>query len=137
MAAATDGLVYRHELPGDLSAPWRARDFLIDLELPKGAFLERCMLLTTELVADAVEHAAHDSLDLRVRLGADRVRIEISSRAPVTGPLPREGDGEPHDSFRLSIVEHLADAWGIDPTGYPAMWFELRFPVADPSPGVW
>ncbi len=88
--------------------------------------LEVGELLTGELVANAVQHAAGRTIGLQVqrRPGWLRVEVRDSSRALpcriVAEPGGRSGRG-------LLLVEELSDRWGADllPRG-KGVWFELR-----------
>ncbi|UED83962.1 ATP-binding protein [Streptomyces profundus] len=90
---------------------------------------ENAVLLVSELVGNAVQHAGAPSFGLRFRRRRGSVRVEVSdpSRAlPVLLPV-REmavltGRG-------LFLVDTLADRWGVDllPHG-KCTWFEMRAP---------
>ena len=85
--------------------------------------LERAMLLTSELVTNAVIHAATPlTLDLAVDDGVLHVRVEDGD----TGvPVPSTDSG-PQGGYGLHIVELLADSWGTEPHAHgKAVWFEL------------
>src|SRR5262245_47458947 len=74
--------------------------------------VERAMLLTSELVTNAVIHASTPlDLTLRARDGHLRVLVEDGDdRIPAPLPLSRGG---PNGGFGLHIVERLASAWGV------------------------
>ena len=83
------------------------------------------MLLTNELVANAVLHA-RSAIDVILRLTNTTLRVEVRDRnraAPVTrlyGPEATTGRG-------LLVLDRLARRWGVD--GHPdgkAVWFELE-----------
>ncbi|WP_371479464.1 ATP-binding protein [Kitasatospora sp. NBC_00315] len=88
--------------------------------------LEVGELLTGELVANAVRHAAGRTIGLQVqkRPGWLRVEVRDSSRALpcriVAEPGGQAGNG-------LLLVDELADRWGADllPRG-KGVWFELK-----------
>ncbi len=100
-------------------------------------FLERCLaewgcngrfdqaaLLTSELVTNAVLHA-RSPVHLRVRLGRDVLRVEVTDRSnlePVVrrvGPTSTRGRG-------MYLVSTLSRSWGVDgrPEG-KTVWFEV------------
>ncbi|WP_062212816.1 ATP-binding protein [Streptomyces sp. NBRC 109706] len=90
---------------------------------------ENAVLLVSELVGNAVQHAGAPEFGLRFRRGRGRVRVEVSdpSRAlPVLLPVREmaviSGRG-------LFLVDTLADRWGVDllPQG-KCTWFEMRAP---------
>ncbi|MFB7474813.1 ATP-binding protein [Kitasatospora sp. NPDC056184] len=90
--------------------------------------LEVGELLTSELVANALRHAAGRTIGLHVARKPGWVRVEVrdSSRALpcmiVAEPLPATERGR-----GLQVVDDLADRWGADllPRG-KGVWFELK-----------
>ncbi|MEV7777413.1 ATP-binding protein [Kitasatospora sp. NPDC088351] len=90
--------------------------------------LEVGELLTSELVANAVRHAAGRTIGLQLARKPGWLRVEVrdSSRAlpcmilADTSPVNERGRG-------LRIVDDLADRWGADlmPRG-KSVWFELK-----------
>ncbi|WP_406203203.1 ATP-binding protein [Kitasatospora sp. NBC_01560] len=90
--------------------------------------LEVGELLTAELVANAVRHAAGRTIGLQVSRKPGWLRVEVrdSSRAMpcliLADPLPATERGR-----GLKIVDDLADRWGADllPRG-KGVWFELK-----------
>jgi anti-sigma regulatory factor (Ser/Thr protein kinase) len=71
------------------------------------ADVEIAELLTSEVVTNAVRHAATEIM-LRVLADESTVRVEVSG-------------------YGLHIVERLATRWGVDPAGAngKVVWFEL------------
>ena len=93
--------------------------------LPR-AVLDDALLLTSELVTNAVRHGDGD-ITCRLWPGPDVLRLEVSDG---NGSLPREVDRGPvADSGRgLRIVATVASRWGAVPTqpdGGKTVWFEL------------
>jgi anti-sigma regulatory factor (Ser/Thr protein kinase) len=92
--------------------------------------VERAQLLASELVTNAVIHAATPLvLSLALDDGVLRVFVEDGDeRAPVMA-----AERGPHGGFGLHIVEELADAWGTSrrPGGGKVVWFELSVPRVD------
>ncbi|MFE6054968.1 ATP-binding protein [Kitasatospora sp. NPDC056446] len=90
--------------------------------------LEAGELLTSELVANAVRHAAGRTIGLHVSRKPGWLRVEVrdSSRAlpcmimAESKPVNERGRG-------LKIVDDLSDRWGADllPRG-KGVWFELK-----------
>jgi anti-sigma regulatory factor (Ser/Thr protein kinase) len=82
-------------------------------------------LLVSELVANALEHAATD-IDVDVRRDKNFLRVEVSD-GKTTGQL-NAGDADP-DNERgrgLFLVEQLAAEWGVQRRGRrKAVWFTL------------
>jgi serine phosphatase RsbU (regulator of sigma subunit)/anti-sigma regulatory factor (Ser/Thr protein kinase) len=114
------------ELPGDTSAPGRARRFVLAALAALGAERhgETAALLTSELVTNAVIHGASP---YRIAVEADhgRVRVAVTDGSPVPPVLVEE------DIYRVSgrgvrLVDGLADRWGVDAAGVgKTVWFEL------------
>jgi anti-sigma regulatory factor (Ser/Thr protein kinase) len=84
--------------------------------------------LTTELIANAVEHGGTGrgrSVRLNVTLSDDQVRVAVGDEGPGFVPAQRKSDS-PLDSHRgLHLVERLADRWGIESEPGTTVWFEL------------
>lgn len=84
-------------------------------------------LLVTELVTNAVRHAAlspGDSINVRVRADDGAICVEVSDPGggfdrPAVGPRPDRTGG-----FGLFLLDRMTQAWGIaePPT---RVWFEL------------
>jgi anti-sigma regulatory factor (Ser/Thr protein kinase) len=86
--------------------------------------VERAMLLTSEIVTNAVIHAAtRVELHARVEDGVLRVAVEDGDdRVPTA--LEEAG---PEGGFGLHIVEELAEAWGVTRLAHgKAVWFEVK-----------
>jgi len=88
--------------------------------------IDRARLLTSELVTNAIRHAATDSR-VTVTHDAGRIRVEVEDGghgyAVLHPPSPDAPDGR-----GLQIVDAVAERWGdraASPDGY-AVWFELR-----------
>src|SRR5256885_7713989 len=109
--------------PGPL-APRRARAVVRELLLDTDPRIaERALLVTSEIVTNAVIHAATPvRLDAMVDDGVLRVVVEDGDlRMPVTCH-----DAGPQGGFGLHIVEELAGAWGVVPRAHgKAVWFEF------------
>ena len=80
-------------------------------------------LLTSELVTNAVRHAA-TAIELRIEAEELTVRVEVTDNA--TG-MPHIRDDPGVGGYGLRIVEQLATRWGFDPTpdNGKTVWFEL------------
>jgi anti-sigma regulatory factor (Ser/Thr protein kinase) len=86
---------------------------------------EVAMLLTSELVTNALKHGVGD-IELVIRL-EDRLRVEVYDQAP---DLPRRlGSAPLADLGRgLMLVERLSSRWGAERVGgfgEKRVWFEL------------
>ena len=89
---------------------------------------ERYRLVVSELVTNAVKHAgppAVGQIRLKVRLGAETLRIEVADSGPGFRPTRLDRSPERESGRGLMIVDHLADRWGTDPAAN-RVWCELH-----------
>jgi len=107
------------------------------------ALLDDALLLTSELVTNAVVHAgtaATVQCELRPGLGGvpAGIRVEVADRHP-SKPLPAPGEtettragaeqGEAEHGYGLYLTTYLADSWGVQYSRTAKqVWFELRLP---------
>ena len=117
----------------ELASPAAARAF-VRSELEQQAVpeppLETAILLTSELVSNALLHARTE-VDLLLIMAASGVRVEVhdgSARQP-RPPSPASLDST--TGRGLLMVEALAGRWGVDGTGDgKTVWFELPVVLA-------
>jgi DNA-binding NarL/FixJ family response regulator/anti-sigma regulatory factor (Ser/Thr protein kinase) len=119
-------------LPPDLSSAAQARSFLRGT-LPSwslSSLIDSALLLTTELVTNAVIHA-RSPVGVTLKLTGDRLRVEVADHGP--GALIMREPVE-SDTFGrgLQLLEALSSAWGTsaDEQG-KLVWFELPIVNAD------
>jgi anti-sigma regulatory factor (Ser/Thr protein kinase) len=119
-------------LAGGLDAPARARFALSGLNGSLGEFRDSVRLLVSELVANAVKHAGAGPdalLEIALTATPGRIRAEVSDRGPGfehawSGQEPLEG------GFGLTLLDELADRWGVRIDRGAHVWFEIdRNPV--------
>jgi anti-sigma regulatory factor (Ser/Thr protein kinase) len=112
--------------PGAVSI---ARDAIHDLERELDpALFENLRLLVSELVTNSIRHArspAQASVDLRVELLPDRVRVEVGDRGLGFDPQARSPDHRGPSGWGLYFVDRLADRWGVRRKGGTLVWFEI------------
>jgi anti-sigma regulatory factor (Ser/Thr protein kinase) len=88
--------------------------------------LDRALLLTSEVVTNAVLHA-RTPLTLTIHDDGTRLRVDVEDgdeRPPVK--LPQSG---PSGGFGMHIVEQLSDNWGVAPRDDgKVVWFEMAVP---------
>lgn len=95
---------------------------------------ETARLLVTELVSNSVRHAGTPETTVRLDIAVDHgcLRIEVHDEGSDEPDLVRAGrtDG----GFGLTLVDRLADRWGIDhdDVGTRA-WFELSLGTRPPG----
>lgn len=103
------------------------------------------VLLTTELCANAVQHAA-TGMELALTVDEAGLTVTVTDRGPVALELSAAGvPGLPNGSigrYGLRMVAALASAWGTrhDDTGRHLVWFSIsapapaQGPLPDPAP---
>jgi anti-sigma regulatory factor (Ser/Thr protein kinase) len=85
---------------------------------------ERVVLLVSELVSNAVLHAA-SPVRVRVRLAGERLRVEVVDDSPVP-PRLRHFGLDAATGRGLQLVDRVAEEWGVDPReGGKQVWFAL------------
>jgi PAS domain S-box-containing protein len=92
------------------------------------AVLDSALLLTSELVANAVRHAG-GRVGLRLLSGSGSVRIEVHDCVP-TLPAPRRPSIDDESGRGLALVDALSSRWGVTqmPDGGKSVWFEVDDP---------
>jgi DNA-binding NarL/FixJ family response regulator len=124
--AATELATAHIGLPPVLSSAAQARRF-VRTTLPDWSLtslLDNALLLTTELVTNAVIHA-RSPVGVTLKLTGDRLRVEVADRGP--GALIMREPVEGNTFGRgLQLLEALSSAWGTsaDEQG-KLVWFEL------------
>ncbi|MEN0129599.1 MAG: ATP-binding protein [Brevundimonas sp.] len=89
--------------------------------------LELLVLLVSELVTNAVEHA-WPPVVLRVDVDDERIRVEATD-GHRDEPVLRQVPPEDLSGRGVWLIDHLASTWGsqVDASGaYKTVWFELR-----------
>lgn len=122
-------MFYSKSFPKSPAASAAARQLVDELgsELPEST-LDDARLLVSELVANAVEHAAADGeVQVRVDLADGRLRVEVTDSGPGFTYVPRRGDARDERGWGLHFTSLVASRWGIEqrPT---VVWFELDRP---------
>ncbi len=107
-------------LPLDMAAPRAARRHVALVDGPTPDLRDDVVLLTSELVSTIAKGAAGGTIELRVWMPPEVVRVEVLAApvvaAPATTP-PR---------YSGVLVERLADRWHTETDGTPgALWFEI------------
>jgi serine phosphatase RsbU (regulator of sigma subunit)/anti-sigma regulatory factor (Ser/Thr protein kinase) len=110
-----------------------------DIALP-GPAVDDAVLLTSELVANAVQHAG-TPLEVCCRLAGDAVEVAVTDRHP-SRALPGEPRSPAQDQFAergrgLTLPGALASSWGVTYTGAAkTVWFRIALPGQRPGPGA-
>lgn len=104
-----------------VNAPSLSRSELAPMKPALGARYDDVVLVVSELVSNSVRHGSTDRIEVKVTNQDGRVRVEVSDDGPgFAADVPR-GDG-----LGLTIVERLADRWGMqDASQKFTVWAEL------------
>jgi sigma-B regulation protein RsbU (phosphoserine phosphatase) len=123
-------------LPPDGSSPARARSLLRSALLDAGLdhVLDDALLLTTELVTNAVVHAG-TALELRIDAGADGLRVDVLDAQPGSSPVVKDAPEAAREGGRgLFLLDALADEWGTAHTRTgKSVWFRLASATPQPA----
>jgi anti-sigma regulatory factor (Ser/Thr protein kinase) len=96
-----------------------------------GAVAETAVLLTSELVTNAVRHsksrAASGTIAVVILAVTGGVRVEVTDEGSETSIPAVKGDAFASDGHGLFLVESLAEQWGYRRTGATGttVWFRL------------
>ena len=96
-------------------------------DLPHGVATD-VTLLTSEVVSDAVGHASTTEWEeIVLRVDRDRrIRVEVIDGGTGFNPSAPVRPASNDSGLALSLVDHLASAWGVDRRGdCTIFWFEV------------
>ena len=118
-------------LDADPASARRAREF-VKTTLDEWDCAHLCdivLLLTSELVTNAVVHAASD-VDLSLRLSRGILQIAVADRSPLA-PIVREPSDEATNGRGMLLLDAMALRWSVVPTeAGKIVWFEVPAAVA-------
>lgn len=105
-----------------------ARQFVLERLGEAPVDSEVALLLTSELVTNAIRHAS-TRFDVEVAPACDgRVRISVADSSPVV-PRPLSAPPEAQSGRGLFLVEHYSADWGVEMTAVgKRVWFTLPCP---------
>src|SRR6187397_1165031 len=104
-----------------------AREFVADALVDQGfgGDTDMVLLLASELVTNAVRHAA-TPFEITVDVEHDRVRVAVIDGDMDHGPRVRNPGPDDTNGRGLLLVDQLAAVWGSDRIGDgKAVWFTL------------
>jgi hypothetical protein len=111
-------------LPLDPFAPRAARHHVAQVDRPSPDLRNTVLLLVSDLVTGAVEASVSGTIELRVWMPSDLVRVEIEGAAGAIERAPRHPQG-----YVSRLLDELADRWELehaeDSDGAALIWFEI------------
>ena len=128
------------ELPPEASSAAVARAALRGLlaglqepgPAPDHPAFDRVLLLTSELVTNAILHA-RTPLRLTARTEAGQVVVQVFDTVPSL-PRRRSYRSDAGTGRGMHLVEALADRWGVDQmAGGKCVWFSVDLTAGEPS----
>jgi anti-sigma regulatory factor (Ser/Thr protein kinase) len=125
-------------IPGRPEHVRQARAFAARVLAGLGPAAETAVLLTSELVTNAVRHsrsrAPGGTVTLVILEDRDGVRIEVTDEGSDTGVPVVKADTFASDGHGLMLVQSLAEQWGYLRSGAvgTTVWFQLARPAANP-----
>ena len=122
----TDVLQLRFRHRAEPSSIARARHEVEDALAPSvtAKALGDVMLLVSELVTNAVRHAATEEFEIRIDVRGDALRIEVHDAGG--GFVPKIAPSEDgRGGYGLYIVDRLADRWGVERGADAVIWLEI------------
>ena len=118
----------RYALRATPAAPSKARETVRELLVAWG-YPELCdtaMLLTSELVTNAVRHAGTRVHLLVQRLPAGGIRLAVSDAAPGDWPQVNKPGVDQESGRGMWLVDKLSNSWGTTRgRSGKTVWFEL------------
>lgn len=113
------------QVDSDVSAPSLSRSRLESMKPVLGRRYDDVVLIVSELVSNSVRHsgadAQSDGIDVKVSVRSGYIRVEVADEGPGFSLDDPRGEG-----LGLSIVEKLADRWGMgDGRQKFVVWAEL------------
>jgi anti-sigma regulatory factor (Ser/Thr protein kinase) len=127
-------------IPSDPSAPAEARRLVGDLLRSwRREARHRAVLVTSELVSNAVVHGRPGHLVVEVAIGDDDVTLAVTNPGPASTVATEGGSefdlpgGGTSGGLGLTIVADVSEDWGVD-AGPPArVWSRIARSSVQPS----
>jgi anti-sigma regulatory factor (Ser/Thr protein kinase) len=109
------------QVDSNVNAPSMSRSHLETMKPSLGARYDDVVLVVSELVSNSVRHGMTNGIGIKVTAESDMIRVEVTDEGPGFSVNAPRGDG-----MGLSIVEKLADSWGMrDGNERFTVWAEL------------
>jgi hypothetical protein len=120
-------------MPLDLHTPRSARHVVAQVDNPSPDLRDVVMLLCSEVITQAVERAPGGTVEVRVWMPKDLVRVElIGALDELDVTIRRRAD---HAEYAELLLDELADRWQLEDFGeeLSRIWFEIdRHPAERP-----
>jgi hypothetical protein len=116
-------------MPLDPHTPRSARHCVAQVDHPSPDLRDAVMLLCSEIVTQAVERSAGETIEVRVWMPDDVVRVEMLGSPHSLSKVHHE-----HSDYASVLLDQLADRWEHE-TGpeESCVWFEIdRHPAGRP-----
>lgn len=115
------------ELKADETAPRLSRAQIDEIATDLAPRTADVKLVVSELVTNSVRHSGTpETVRVKVRVEDEKIRLEVVDAGP---GFPRDPDDR-RDGLGLSIVEQLADDWGVHLDAECTVWVEMSRSVA-------
>ena len=116
------------QLPAGAMAPSLARATLAAVAHPSREVADDVMLLTSEVVTNAIRHsgsAPHDVI-VRVETGEDAIHVEVLNAGASFDPEVPADPSPSGTGLGLFLVDRLASRWGVEREGgRTKVWFDV------------
>ena len=114
------------KVDSSVHAPSVSRSQLAPMKPILGDRYDDVVLVVSELVSNSVRHGSSAGIDVKVTNRDGRVRVEVTDDGPGFDANAPRGDG-----LGLTIVERIADHWGMHDAGQRfTVWAELAIEAA-------
>jgi anti-sigma regulatory factor (Ser/Thr protein kinase) len=114
------------QIAGGPDAPSEARSALrrFHPELP-AEVMQLVVLLASELVSNAVKHAAAELVKIRFQVIPEHVRVEVEDEGPGFEPIALTPQPGTIGGWGLHLVDELSSRWGVMDAEGARVWFEI------------
>lgn len=113
----------------DPYAPRAARHYVSQVDRPSPDLRNTVLLLVSDLVSGTVECSTQGTIELRVWMPNDVVRVEVEGPADAIERAPHHPQG-----YVSALLDQLADRWELEHVDAGALiWFEID---RRPSPSI-
>ena len=88
--------------------------------------MQTVVLLTSELVSNAVKHADAESIAVQCRVTPTYVRVEVADEGPGFPLVEADPDPGAAGGWGLHLVDQLSSRWGVVDGDGARVWFEIE-----------